>query len=118
MHTSIECNNNKCPTGVATQDPKLYKGLDVADKRVRIANFQHETVKAAVELMAAAGLDHPDKLHRSHIYRRVAANHIQTYAELFPNMLRGSLLEAPFPAGWELDMMNSSAETFELAASH
>jgi glutamate synthase domain-containing protein 2 len=115
---ALECNNNKCPTGVATQDPKLYKGLDVADKRVRIANFQHETVKAAVELMAAAGLDHPDKLHRSHIYRRVAANHIQTYAELFPNMLRGSLLEAPFPAGWELDMMNSSAETFELAASH
>ena len=115
---ALECNNNKCPTGVATQDPKLYKGLDVADKRVRIANFQHETVKAAVELMAAAGINHPDKLHRSHIYRRVAANHIQTYAELFPNLLRGSLLEAPFPAGWELDMMNSSAETFDLAASH
>ncbi|HWY38980.1 MAG TPA: FMN-binding glutamate synthase family protein, partial [Bacteroidia bacterium] len=73
------------------------------------------TVKAAVELMAAAGISHPDKLHRSHIYRRVSANQIQTYAEMYPYLLKGSLLEAPFPAGWELDMMNSGADTFEPA---
>lgn len=112
---ALECNTNTCPTGVATQDPKLYKGLNVDDKRVRVANFHHETVKAAVELMAAAGIKHPDNLHRSHIYRRVSANQIQTYAEMYPYLLKGSLLEAPFPAGWELDMMNSSEETFESA---
>ena len=112
---ALECNTNTCPTGVATQDPKLFKGLNVADKRVRVANFHHETVKAAVELMAAAGIDHPSKLHRSHIYRRVSANQIQTYNEMYPHLLKGSLLEAPFPAGWELDMMNSHAETFEPA---
>lgn len=112
---ALECNNNKCPTGVATQDPKLYNGLSVDDKRVRVANFQHETVKSAVELMAAAGINHPDKLHRAHIYRRVAANQIQTYAEMFPYLLKGSLLEAPYPSGWELDMMNSSSETFEVS---
>ena len=112
---ALECNSNTCPTGVATQDPKLFKGLNVADKRVRVANFHHETVKAAVELMAAAGIDHPSKLHRSHIYRRVSANQIQTYAEMYPHLLKGSLLEAPFPQGWELDMMNSHAETFEPA---
>jgi len=112
---ALECNSNTCPTGVATQDPKLFKGLNVADKRVRVANFHHETVKSAVELMAAAGIDHPSKLHRSHIYRRVSANQIQTYAEMYPHLLKGSLLEAPFPQGWELDMMNSHAETFEPA---
>ncbi len=110
---ALECNHNTCPTGVATQDPKLYKGLNVADKRVRVANFHHETIKAAVELMAAAGLNHSHKLHRSHIYRRVSANQIQTYAELYPHILKGSLLEAPYPNGWELDMMNSHAETFD-----
>ena len=68
--------------------------------------------------MAAAGIDHPDKLHRSHIYRRVSANQIQTYAQMYPNMLKGSLLEAPFPAGWELDMMNSTAESFDYALTH
>ena len=110
---ALECNTNTCPTGVATQDPKLFKGLNVADKRVRVANFHHQTVKACVELMAAAGLDHPHKLHRLHIYRRVSANQIQTYAEMYPHVLKGSLLEAPFPEGWELDMMNSNAETFD-----
>jgi len=115
---ALECNTNTCPTGVATQNPKLYKGLNVDDKRVRVANFHHETVKAAVELMAAAGISHPDKLHRSHIYRRVSANQIQTYAEMYPYLLKNSLLEAPFPGGWELDMMNSRAETFENAVQH
>jgi glutamate synthase domain-containing protein 2 len=110
---ALECNTNTCPTGVATQDPKLYAGLNVMDKRVRVANFHHETVKAAVELMAAAGVDHPNKLHRSFIYRRINAGQIQTYAETYPYFLKGALLEAPYPDGWELDMMNSSEETFE-----
>ena len=114
---ALECNSNTCPTGVATQDPKLFKGLNVADKRVRVANFHHQTVKACVELMTAAGIDHPHKLHRSHIYRRVSPNQIQTYDQMYPHLLKGSLLEAPFPKGWELDMMNSSAETFDSAIS-
>jgi glutamate synthase domain-containing protein 2 len=115
---ALECNTNTCPTGVATQDPKLYKGLNVADKRVRVANFHHETVKAAVELMAAAGIPHPKHLHRSHIYRRVSANQIQTYAEMYPYLLKNSLLEPPFPQGWELDMMNSSEATFAPAIQY
>lgn len=115
---ALECNNNKCPTGVATQNPKLYNGLDPDDKKVRVANFHKETIKAAVELMAAAGINHPDHLHRSHIYRRVSANQIQTYAQLYPYMLKGALLEAPYPNGWELDLMNSSAETFEYSLNH
>jgi glutamate synthase domain-containing protein 2 len=115
---ALECNSNTCPTGVATQDPKLFKGLDVNDKRVRVANFHHETIKATTELMAAAGIDHPHKLHRSHIYRRVSANQIQTYDQMYPHLLKGSLLEAPYPQGWELDMMNSSAETFDSSLQH
>jgi glutamate synthase domain-containing protein 2 len=115
---ALECNTNNCPTGVATQNPDLYKALDVSDKKVRVKNFHDETVKSAVELMAAAGIDHPKHLHRSHIYRRISASQIQTYAEMYPYTLRGSLLEAPFPAGWELDMMQSSEETFASNLAH
>lgn len=110
---ALECNKNTCPTGVATQDPNLYEGLDVNDKRVRVKNYHDETVKAAVELMSAAGIKHPSNLHRSHIYRRVSANQIQTYAEMYPYLLKGSLLEAPYPKGWELEVMHSSEESFE-----
>jgi glutamate synthase domain-containing protein 2 len=115
---ALECNTNTCPTGVATQNPKLYNGLNVDDKKVRVANFHHETVKAAVELMAAAGITHPEKLHRSHIYRRVSANQIQTYAQMYPYLLKGSLLEAPYPDGWELDVMHSHPETFDAAIQY
>ena len=115
---ALECNTNTCPTGVATQNQKLAAGLNVDDKKVRVANYQHETVKAAVELMSAAGIDHPDHLHRSHIYRRVSANQIQTYAEMYPYLLKGSLLEAPYPQGWEMLVMHSSEETFDNAVKY
>ena len=29
---SLQCNKNTCPTGIATQDTRLQKGLDPADK--------------------------------------------------------------------------------------
>jgi glutamate synthase domain-containing protein 2 len=110
---ALECNTNNCPTGVATQNPRLYSGLVVTDKKVRVANFHHETIKAAVELMAAAGISHSSQLHRSHIYRRVSANQIQTYAEMYPYILKGSLLEPPYPQGWEMDVMHSTEESFQ-----
>jgi glutamate synthase domain-containing protein 2 len=115
---ALECNSNTCPTGIATQDKKLVNGLDVDDKKVRVANFHHETIKSAVELMAAAGVKHPGELHRSLIYRRISAGVIQTYSETYPYLLKGCLLEAPYPSGWELDMMNSSEETFDYALQH
>jgi hypothetical protein len=37
---------------------------------------------------------------------------------MYPNMLRGALLEAPFPQGWELDMMHSSEETFDASIAY
>jgi glutamate synthase domain-containing protein 2 len=110
---ALECNTNTCPSGVATQNPALFKGLDVNDKKVRVFNYHHQTVHAAVELMRAAGIKHPDNLHRSHIYRRVSPNQIQTYAEMYPYLLKGSLLEAPYPEGWEMNIMHSSEQSFD-----
>ncbi|HXC07135.1 MAG TPA: FMN-binding glutamate synthase family protein, partial [Bacteroidia bacterium] len=85
---------------------------------VRVKNFHDETVKSAVELMAAAGVSHPKHLHRSFIYRRMSPSQIMTYAEAYPYMLRGALLEAPYPDSYQLDMANSSEETFEPAITY
>lgn len=109
---ALECNTNKCPTGVATQDKNLMKGLVVDDKKVRIKNFHNETVKSAVELMAAAGVSDTDDLNRHMIYRRVNAGEIKTYAEAYPYVLRGSLIEAPYPENYQYDMSNCNEETF------
>lgn len=52
---ALKCNNNTCPTGVATQDKMLMKGLVVTDKSERVYHFHHNTLHAANELLAASG---------------------------------------------------------------
>ena len=52
---ALKCNNNECPTGVATQNKMLMKGLVVTDKAERVYHFHKNTLHAANELLAAAG---------------------------------------------------------------
>lgn len=89
---ALECNTNKCPAGVATQNPKLYVGLSVEDKHVRVANFHHETVHAVAEMLSAVGMNATNKLDRSSIWRRITPTEIKNYAEIFPDKKIGSAL--------------------------
>ena len=89
---ALECHSNKCPTGVATQDQKLMKGLDVPSKSDRVANFHKKTIYAFVEMMAAAGIDHPSKIKRSHVFKRTTVGIVKRYDQLFPDMPRGCCL--------------------------
>jgi glutamate synthase domain-containing protein 2 len=109
---ALECNMNTCPTGVATQDKGLMRGLVVDDKKVRVASFHKLTVSSAIQMIGAAGMKKPCDLHRMFIYRRINASQIKTYAELFPYIPKGSLLQTPYPQSFEMDMTLSSAETF------
>lgn len=52
---ALRCNTNNCPTGVATQDKMLMKGLVVTDKSERVFYYHKNTLHAANELLAAAG---------------------------------------------------------------
>ncbi len=90
---ALLCNTNKCPTGVATQDPKLAVGLDVADKTQRVANFHKGTIENFVELLGASGLDSKENISRCHIYRRTTLNDMLTFEEIFPSIPIGSLLD-------------------------
>jgi glutamate synthase domain-containing protein 2 len=113
---ALECNKNTCPTGVATQDPYFMKGLVVEDKKVRVANYHKNTVESFVELIGAAGIDHPDKINRSHVYRRVFMNMVKTYEEIYPTLPEGCLLEGgDTPFDYEDYMKRASAESFEVA---
>jgi len=109
---ALECNTNTCPTGVATQDKSLMKGLVVGEKKDRVASFHKATVSSAIQMIGAAGLKHPCDIHRMFIYRRVSNNQIQTYGELFPYIPKGSLLKTPYPLNFEMDMAISSENTF------
>jgi glutamate synthase domain-containing protein 2 len=109
---ALECNMNTCPTGVATQDQSLMKGLVVEDKKVRVFNYHRLTVASAIELLGAAGLRHPYQLTRAYINRRISPNVMQSYIESFPYIPEGSLLETPYPVRYELGMALSTAKSF------
>ncbi|MEO5501888.1 MAG: FMN-binding glutamate synthase family protein [Ginsengibacter sp.] len=100
---ALECNRNTCPTGVATQDPKLTAGLVVSDKKVRVANYQEETVKSFVELLGAAGMDDATALTRSHIYRRVFMNEVRTLEDIYPSLEPGCMLNHHIPEKYKTD---------------
>lgn len=112
---SLQCNTGHCPTGITTQQPALVKGLNVSDKRQRVANFHEETVKSVAKILAAAGLSRTEELNRKHVFRRTSQTQISHYQEIYPPMLTGNLLSEPFPAAFDEDIKQANAEMFNCA---
>jgi glutamate synthase domain-containing protein 2 len=52
---ALRCNTNECPTGVATQNKALMRGLVVTDKSERVYHFHRNTLSDVMELIAACG---------------------------------------------------------------
>ena len=94
---SQSCHTDRCPTGVATQDPDRQKGLDPLDKSERVYHFQKNTVKALADLLSASGLEHPDELGPEHILRRVSAQSVLQLSKIYPQMEPGCLLRGEEP---------------------
>jgi len=110
---ALECNKNTCPVGVATNDPHLTRGLDVNDKKTRVAQFHGETVHSFMELVGAAGLDKIHKINRSHIKRRIEMNKSQRYDTIYPYITPGSLLSIEdCPSEWKEDLVNAHPDSF------
>ncbi len=91
---SQSCHTNKCPTGVATQDPLRQRGLVVEDKAARVANFHRNTLKALAEMLAAAGLRRPSEIKPHHVVRRVSSHEVRLFSQLLPFLEPGELLRA------------------------
>ena len=107
-----KCNTNHCPTGVATSNEELVYGLDPKDKKVRVFNYQRQTVKAFAELLGAAGLERTSQISRDHVHRRIAGNAVKTYAELFPPVARGAFTRGEIPAIYARAHAIASGESF------
>ncbi|MCB1694039.1 MAG: FMN-binding glutamate synthase family protein, partial [Pseudomonadales bacterium] len=109
---SLVCHTNRCPTGVATQDPQLARGLVVEDKYKRVHRFHKETVHALVDLLSSAGISGPKELNRSHIFRRVNQHQVMRYDEIFPDIEVGAFEAAPYPESYAELIEHASAEHF------
>jgi glutamate synthase domain-containing protein 2 len=114
---SLSCHTNNCPTGVATQDPLRQRALVVTDKSERVFHFHRNTLRALADLLAAAGLQHPDEIGPHHLARRVNATEIALYSQLHTFLAPGDLLAGACPHpfyrhNWDL----ASADSFDARA--
>jgi len=111
------CHSNHCPVGVATQKPGLVRGLDPADKTLRVASFHSQTVEAFMELLGAAGVMSPELLRPWHIHRRVSPTEVRTYEEIYDFLEPGALLEGEAPPAYRGWLVRASAEAFPCRAA-
>ena len=86
------CHTGTCPTGVTTQDALRQRALVVPTKAERVFEFHHSTLHALSELIAAAGLTHPQDIKPEHIIRRISSTEVASLAGLYKFLQPGELL--------------------------
>jgi len=113
---SQSCHTDRCPVGVTTQDPSRQRALVVDDKWVRVKNFHAATLQALSELVAAAGLDHPNEFGPAHFSRRVSPREVVSFDKLYPALRPGELIDGThdprFHDAWKM----ATAGSFRPAA--
>jgi glutamate synthase domain-containing protein 2 len=109
---SQSCHTDRCPTGVSTQDRNRQRALVVPDKAERVYNFHRSTLQSLAELVAAAGLEHPQEFAPAHFSRRVSPHEVKSFAELFPPLQPGELIAGSGDKRYEIAWAMASAKEF------
>lgn len=81
---ALQCHLNSCPTGIATQDKKLRRGLDPTVKFVRVANLANTRKKELLSLIKSCGKRNPWELSRHDLSIVVEPGKEISMAERFP----------------------------------
>ncbi|HTD91659.1 MAG TPA: FMN-binding glutamate synthase family protein [Burkholderiales bacterium] len=109
------CHTDRCPTGVSSQDPYRQNALVVEDKAERVFRFHQSTLRALAEVIAAAGLDHPNQIQPQHVWRRVETNRLESFAQIYRPLEAGALLDGTddprFAGAWARARADSFAPT-------
>jgi len=92
---ALQCNQNSCPTGITTHNPRLQKGLNPDDKAVRVMNYV-KNLNYEVGLIAhSCGVREPRLLCRFHARIVVDRGRSISLDELHPDV------KPPLPATQE-----------------
>lgn len=99
---ALKCNRNTCPTGITTHAPRLQKGLDPAEKSVRVRNFVGKIRYGTGLIAHSCGVPNPRALRRKHCRivqegaRSVPLNELYPELELKPGCQRWSMTAPAF----------------------
>jgi glutamate synthase domain-containing protein 2 len=114
---SMSCHTDRCPTGIATQDPRRWGRLDVPDKSDRVFNYHDNTLKALRELLSAAGLRDTAELGPEHIIHRVTSTEVRSLGRLYrfldPGQLLAGSLDDERLAVFKMFWADARPDTFE-----
>jgi len=113
---SQRCHTGTCPVGVATQDPRRMRALDVGDKSQRVFNYHRATVDEASRLMASMGAHRPEDINPDQLRMVVSAGRTVSYADYYSWLEPGQLLDSA-PQDWAIDWTRASASTFTASGS-
>lgn len=80
---ALQCDSGKCPVGIATQDKSLFKGMDVTDKSVRVANFHKNTMKAVAEFIGSCGFENPHDVTPDVLFRKTDKYRNESFKEMY-----------------------------------
>jgi len=111
---SLSCHTDRCPTGVTTQDPSRNRALVVPHKTERVYNYHHATLHALAELLAAAGLDHPQTSGRFISRNARSTTEVRTFAQLYPSLRPGELIDGTSDPRFREAWAMARAETFSM----
>lgn len=110
---SRHCNNNLCPTGIATQNPARAKAVNIEQKSERVKNFHYNTIESFFELVGSMGLDDPAKLLPQMIKRRSPYGTQMSIGSLIAPLKANALVDNQVLDGpWQQWWQSSSAEQF------
>ena len=109
---SLACNTDRCPTGIATQNKHRWKSLDVADKSVRVYNFQRRMLESFIEILGALGVESPEDLGPEHIRKYTAIGTSKSFAEIYPQANAGEFLDKKYQGFYADLWQNARADRF------
>ncbi|MHC4841015.1 MAG: FMN-binding glutamate synthase family protein [Planctomycetota bacterium] len=85
---ALQCNENTCPTGVATQSKWLVRGLVPEDKAGRVAKYTTAIQKDVMIITRALGLNHPSQITRDHMSVIVEPGRRVSLKEIYPTTMK------------------------------
>ncbi len=87
---ALQCNKNTCPTGITTHNRRLQRGLDPADKAVRVQHYIENMVHEIGVIAHSCGVHEPRFLRRYHASIMVHDGRVCPISEIHPDMAPGS----------------------------
>lgn len=85
---AMQCNRDTCPTGITTHNPSLQRGLNPADKAVRVMHYHKNLEHEICTIAHSCGVNDPRELRRAHA-RVIGPNGMSVgLGEMFPEPIR------------------------------